>query len=602
MTKFIADEITTLSTSGSHHFSKTSIDELADGGWIVTWVVDEGVTTGVRMQRYDASGSKMGGEQNLGLLYSPAVTTLSDGGWLIAGWDWDATTNTSVETAWRFDASGHRVELNDAMDGGSEFLAGLPDGGWVGIDLQQTGAQWDLVQQRYDANGQPVGSSVILSTLPYSGIYDSDVTVLEDGGWVATWNGLDTWYQQHFTSDGIASGAISTYPATYFYTPMITAMKDGGWMTLYQQGDLRYTQRYDANGTKVGDGAVIGDVPDGGTPLTIAGLSNGGWAIAWSHLSDEDFHYYDTVVQVYDADGTSVGRPYVVHDLVGVDTRIEALDGGAFVVNWEWNDGQHTHVKQRIYRPTDSNDPPVAVDDVGTVAEGEQVQIDVLQNDVVADWGDVLTVESASVVQGEGSVTITESGQLLVTDAHDDLVKGQQATLLIEYTMTDGFHTATGELVVTVNGVTRAGDVVMGTQGADSYRGINGSETYYGLGGNDNVHTKGGDDFLFGGDGDDKLFGDRGNDTLVGSKGDDVLAGGDGFNEFVIFRGDGRDRIQLGRDGYGNTLDLTDFNLRSTNQLYKLVKEKGNDLIIDLPGNGLLYIEDGANRAIFADI
>lgn len=591
MTKFVASEITTLSKSSYQFMTDTALKVLADGGWIVTWVETKGSPESLHMLRFDANGVAVGGEQDLGQLSSPAVSALSDGGWIVTGWAYDETTNTSEEVAWRFDASGARVELDEAMDGGSEWLAGLPDGGWVGLDLQQTDDHWNLVQQRYGSNGQAVGSGVTLSTAASPGPDQNQVTVLEDGDWVTTWIEGDTRYQQYFTSDGVATGEAAAYPAgPWSVDPTITATPDGGWLILYKEERQWNLLRFDTDGAQVGDATAIDTVSYRRTPQALAVLSDGGWAIVWSGSTDSREHHENTVMQVYGADGTTMGRPYVVSDRVSYDAKIEVLDDGAIVVMWEKR--LTGAVMQRVYRPADDIDPPHSIDDAGQMKEHDRLTVDVLKNDIVADEGDVLTLESASLASGKGSVKFTDNGKVTVRDLHGrgDLVTGQTEEIVVKYTISDGFETATGKLVVTVNGVTEDGETVKGTSGADQYKGIEDREIYYGFGGDDRVDGRGGNDRLFGGNGDDRLDGGSGTDILVGGKGDDILIGGGDMDEFVIQRGDGRDRII--NHGYG-FVDLTDFHFKSLDALSKLVSVKGDDLFVDLPGGGHLRIDDG---------
>jgi YD repeat-containing protein len=85
------------------------------------------------------------------------------------------------------------------------------------------------------------------------------------------------------------------------------------------------------------------------------------------------------------------------------------------------------------------------------------------------------------------------------------------------------------------------------TEGDDSIEGSEAPETVRGLGGTDTLNARGGDDTLLGGEGNDYLSGGPGDDTLWGEEGDDVLDGGEGFDVFVYARGDGSDRMYVGR-------------------------------------------------------
>jgi len=88
---------------------------------------------------------------------------------------------------------------------------------------------------------------------------------------------------------------------------------------------------------------------------------------------------------------------------------------------------------------TGSNDAPVAVADAATTEENTVVTIDVLANDSDPDNGDTLTIASATVAANSGSVSIV-GGQLEWDPGadFDYLNDGETATVVVDYTVTDG--------------------------------------------------------------------------------------------------------------------------------------------------------------------
>jgi Ca2+-binding RTX toxin-like protein len=105
------------------------------------------------------------------------------------------------------------------------------------------------------------------------------------------------------------------------------------------------------------------------------------------------------------------------------------------------------------------------------------------------------------------------------------------------------------------------GEVLTGTDGADSLTGWLYNDTLDGGAGNDTLSGGYGDDVLHGGDGNDLLKGDVGNDSLYGGDGDDTLngtyndkyldggAGNDVLSNYggntTMLGGDGNDRLVL---------------------------------------------------------
>jgi hypothetical protein len=89
---------------------------LRDGGYVVTWTSggqdgDDG--SGVYAQRYDASGTKVGGEFQVntyttGSQHANGVTALADGGYVIT-WISDGQDGSGFGIySQRYDASGQR--------------------------------------------------------------------------------------------------------------------------------------------------------------------------------------------------------------------------------------------------------------------------------------------------------------------------------------------------------------------------------------------------------------------------------------------------------------------------------------------------------------
>lgn len=100
--------------------------------------------------------------------------------------------------------------------------------------------------------------------------------------------------------------------------------------------------------------------------------------------------------------------------------------------------------------------------------------------------------------------------------------------------------------------VTESGDVVLGTDIADTINGQAGDDQLQGAGGSDLLSGGAGDDVLIGQAGNDMLNGGRSDDQLFGGDGDDVLAGGSGDDQllgqngrdtFVLSLGGGQDVI-----------------------------------------------------------
>ncbi len=239
---------------------------------------------------------------------------------------------------------------------------------------------------------------------------------------------------------------------------------------------------------------------------------------------------------------------------------------------------------------TPVNDAPVAVDDVGSVGEGQTKVFNLLANDTDVD-GNMLSLTGFTVVSVNGIALSADAaksafaivdGKLSFTPGSlfADLTDGQHATLTLSYTVSDGTLTDTGSFTLTVDGEGEQQNVIIGTQGSNILLGTDRDDAISAYGGNDYAFGRdgadvidGGDgnDYLFGGkgqdvinggEGNDTLFGDAGDDVLIGDKGNDRMVGGEGADSFFFRAGFGHDTVMdFGGDDVIDlsTADFADF-------------------------------------------
>jgi len=266
---------------------------------------------------------------------------------------------------------------------------------------------------------------------------------------------------------------------------------------------------------------------------------------------------------------------------------------------------------------TGANDAPVANPDTASTHEDVAVTVDVLANDTDADNGAVLTLTSASVTPGEGSVSIV--GNQVRYDPSPDLdylADGETLDVVVSYTIEDEHGVqSTSTVTVTVNGETDGsitgtddGETIVGTpnddrinalggddivfaqDGNDFVRGGDGNDTLNGEGGNDFVEGGDGDDSVSGGDGFDNLDGQAGNDTMAGGNDGDVLFGGEGDDQLM---GDAGDDVLRGVDG--------DDQLSGGDGNDDLDGEAGNDVVAGGAGDDLVRGGDGDDSLLGGD-
>jgi hypothetical protein len=213
--------------------SNPSVAALSDGGWVVTWNTygDGGKILDVYQQRYGADGGASTDPTTVDTTTmewhdDPNVTALADGGWVITWYAPDANQGGIFEQ--RYDGAGNaiggRALVNTFQIGvqNAPSVTALSDGGWV-VTWQsngQDGDNWGIYQQRYGADGNPVGDETLVNLSTSGAQISPSVVAVDDGGWVVTWESLSqdgttsNIYERHFAADIIGTKDADTLTGT----------------------------------------------------------------------------------------------------------------------------------------------------------------------------------------------------------------------------------------------------------------------------------------------------------------------------------------------------------------------------------------------------
>ena len=341
-------ELANTTTQGNQF--EADVASLSDGGYVLAWQSDvgDGSGNGIYMQRYDADGNRVGEETQVntttqGNQEQVAITGLKDGGYVVS-WQSDSENGKDIYLQ-KFDASGERVggeivvnqnvEANQVMPS----IDTLADGGFV-VTWQSDGENGQEVYSRvFDINMNASNEIHINTSL------DGDQTLpsisgLEDGSFVITWISHDgdkaSINLQRFDTEGNPIGdekvvsELSDFDNYSNVTPEVAGLKDGGFVVVFADKDSDgsgvYYQRYDANGEEIGDRVLINQDEDANQYNPhITQLNDGGFLTTWVNVSEEQ-DSMEVVGQRFDANGDRVGEVFkvseittdsqVVHDLI----------------------------------------------------------------------------------------------------------------------------------------------------------------------------------------------------------------------------------------------------------------------------------------------
>jgi len=342
------------------------IAALQDGGWVVCWASNgqDGSGVGVFLQRYGADGMPLGSESRVnteaaGVQESPSVTALDDGGFVVA---WDAQvgqTGTYGIRLQRYAADFSRVGGETAVgDTAGESHAGadisqLPGGDLLVLWTSILGsANYDIQAMRFPVDGTPPAFATVIN-LDLDGWQQAPaVTVLADGGFVVVWQSQgstdDDGYeiiQHRFDANGSRVGGeqvVNTSTDGQQLRPAVSALHDGGWVVSWDSsnGDIgAFFQRYDADGLAVGSQQSASSWTTGTQAFepSIATLADGSFLIAWtSSVLDGDG--YGIFSQRFNPDGSVWGTHL---QLAAGNTSFTGNGGGEDVIG---SDGHNSIV------------------------------------------------------------------------------------------------------------------------------------------------------------------------------------------------------------------------------------------------------------------
>ena len=476
-----------VNTLTQNYQGQSSVTGLADGGFVVSYVSSAqfGGYQGIALQRFDASGAKVGSEITLAGAYgsyaqTPVVTALINGGFAVS-WSQNGDGNNqdyNNSFVQLYDAHGTAVggvaEVNStivysqyqpsisALSGGGFIVTFSDDSAYANGNYGQA---TDIRGQIFNSAGEKVGGEFIVNSNVNGNQYESNVVSLASGNFVVAWQDSSSGSNilgQMFTSSGqrlgdpLTLGNISDGSSKYAVS--MTALASGGFVATFSSYRYDGTQNYedihavlfDAIGNPVGGELVINSTTLGSQyQPAISALSDGSFVIVWVDNSayygnNPDYNRaQDVKGQLVGADGSLIGSEFIVGTSPQggqYEPAITTLAGGDIVVTWTddsraYGDGD-TGVVAQIYA-FDKND------------ENEVVTIDVLKNDSDPDSGASFSL--VSVTQpSKGSVSIV--GNKLVFDpgtAFDHLAKNVRETVTVSYVMQDE-HGATATTTTTI--------------------------------------------------------------------------------------------------------------------------------------------------------
>jgi Ca2+-binding RTX toxin-like protein len=462
-------------SSGSWSNEKSSsLAQLSDSQYIATWVVSGTASYrhhGLRAQIFNTDGSLEGEEiillSNYRTLtaYSPKISVLSDGKFVIAWNQWsDDTFAYSIE-ARLFSADGtmlnelHDVAIGDAHAYLSVTTASTSTGGFLigwATDTHANYSQYgDIEVRAYNSSGELVPDRSLTIDDVWVANYSPKIESLDSGGFVLSWFGQ----------------AAPNNTEKNIYAQIL----DENWNEIV---------------SKITVNEHTGLLSSSAYSQDIAALSDGSFVIVWAAQTQSGKKVF---AQKLDSNGDFDAPALLVSSFeysIQHMPQISPIVDGGYFVSWH-------------------SDEQEGASDSGMQAGIYGRYFDALSTPLTAD---IHINDTADDIQQHPSVAALANGQTLISwttynqDGQSQSIYGkrlddQENTLLVsDVDMSMGGHQE-------------------GTGGSDVIRGETVSVTLHGLDGAD---------FLYGSDSDDSLYGGNGADVISTSGGTDYINAGDG--------------------------------------------------------------------------
>jgi Ca2+-binding RTX toxin-like protein len=587
--------------------AEPSVTGLSDGRFVVMWM-DFSNTLGdndlcaVHGQIFNAHGNKVGAEflvntETSGSQAMPVVTALP-GGRFATAWGDGGTRDLFLQV---FNADGSKagsqlkVNTTDAANQQRQAITTLADGRFVVSWEDNSGGNYDIRAQIFNANGTKWGSEFIAASGAFKQI-QSSVVGLSDGRFAIAWESSGV--------DGSGAGIRA--------------------------------QIFDSNGAKWGlELAANSTTLDDQTTPWMTALANGRFVIAWTDESKTGGDVSSRAVraQVFNFDGSKSGSEFLVNTTTSATQGfpvITALNDGRFAVAFtdastSPDDISGTAVRVQLFNPNGTKSGAEFRANIGTMADFQHQpaittlvdgRLVVAYTDESQTGGDT----SGSAVRAQifdprtVAVHLTGAGlndQFVGTQFNDTLIGG------IGDDFIDSWYGA---------------DLIEGGPGADYLYGRNSGATasyqssntgviidlYHGTasGGHAegdtldelfNIIGSAHDDVLIAADESQALDGGARNDVLDGGTGNTVLIGGTGDDTFVVNSlansvvekpNEGTDTIRTALASYDLTTRPHVENLKGLAETGQILFGNGQDNIISARGGNDRLVGGGGNDTL----
>lgn len=334
----------------------SSIARLSNGNFVVIWRSDA-PKYAIQGQRYGNNGSPIGSvftvtptSPELGI---PFIAGFGNSAFVVV---WEAPDQNGLGVWMQLYKSngqkdGGKVRVNKTQDYDQHdaTAVGIKDGSFFVLWTSdfQDGSTSAVYAKHFSKGGATLKNEFrVDSTLPGGPHHLPSAAATTNGGFVAVWRAYNGTTGQRFNKSGGAVGGefqVNAVNEGLLQHPVVAGLKDGGFAVAREVQDFSaegerdiFVQRYKANGTKAG-----GDIRANKTKQlpqfdpAMTDLANGGFVVVWSEDGGPQSHIAEG--RLFDADGKPVGGDFKINtSVVPIDARpaVGRL-GNGFVATWQ---------------------------------------------------------------------------------------------------------------------------------------------------------------------------------------------------------------------------------------------------------------------------
>jgi hypothetical protein len=455
--KLVVEQFMAVDHNGDYDFFDTQLPLFIDGEGDFA-----GYTLGITLE-----STLTDGDNDAETSESVTVTLISDeedGTSFVAIDDDGPQVQVAVDTDCLDEEAEHVEALGDDFLAAVDNPAGVEDrprtaalDGGGSVVIWRAGApdpdDGELQAQRFDADGNPVGTQIAVNTTSLGAQEQHHVAELPGGGFVVVWRDGGVIRARMFEADGdpisvnaSANDFVVSTTLTGPQIPHVAALDNGDFMVVWQSGDGDsegiYARLFNADGTAVDGSDFLVNTTTAGfqiSPQVGALDSDAGFVVVWQAVDDGGvLGTADIVGQRFNADGTVAGGEFVVNGpalgVAGdqVSPSIVGLVGGGFVVVWVDTDLGGV-VRGQLF--DSSGSPDGGIFDVSTTSAGFGPELAALPDGgFVVTWG--AGEVFARVYDASGNATTPNEFQVNTT------VAGEQSSSDVAALTGGGFAVA----------------------------------------------------------------------------------------------------------------------------------------------------------------